>query len=104
MSEMHGEEKKNNQQENVTKKNGLKICGYVIPWWVVVVVVLVLLYILYEYGYFESIIGKPGQATVVRLPESSVLPQANSNVNILAEPGLETPEQVRALFGRPRRW
>jgi len=111
MSEMYGEEKPNNQQESgktidVTKKSGLRVYGYVIPWWVVVVVVLLLIYVLYDQGYLENVIGKPSPqaVTVIRLPESSILPQANASANVLAEPGLETPEQVRALFGRSRKW
>jgi hypothetical protein len=110
MSEKHEEEKANNTQEtkvvDVTKKSGLRLFGYVVPWWVVVVVVLLLVYVLYDQGYLEDVLGKPAPrvTTVVRLPESSVLPQANAQANVLAESGLETPQEVRNLFGRSRKY
>ena len=92
MSEKREEEKANNSQEtksiDVTKKSGLRLFGYIVPWWVVAVVVLLLIYILYDQGYLDNVVGKPESKihSVVRLPESSVLPQANAQLNVLAEP------------------
>ena len=91
---MSSETEQNNiQQENsqrTVSKNGLKIFGYVAPWWVVLLVTVILIYILrilYVDGYFKSISGKSNST--------------GAGVSVLTE---DTPEEIRKLIGGSIRW
>lgn len=44
--------------EEMKKRKGLKISGYVIPWWIVILILLVALYYSYEQGYLNAILGE----------------------------------------------
>ena len=47
------------QDEKKKRPEGLKLFGYIIPWWVVLVVVCLALYMAYEKGYLADVVGKP---------------------------------------------
>jgi hypothetical protein len=72
--------------EETKKKNGLKLFGYVFPWWVVVVVCIIALYMLNERGVFNGLKGE----TVIAMKEKDVL-KINTDV-------LNTPQEAKRLF------
>ena len=86
---MSGRSEETNQEQSVVDKNGVKMLGYVVPYWVIALVVLLVLYVLYDRGYLKSLVGAPA-THVISLPETG------SGASVLLQ---ETPEQVRALFG-----
>lgn len=75
------------------EKKGLHIMKYVVPWWVVVVVVLLVLYLAYDQGYLASVIGKPEKKMISFSPNVKV-------GQMTGGAGLDTPAQLRELFGR----
>lgn len=87
------EETMNNEE---TQKGGLNILGYAVPRWVLVVVVLVLLWLAYDNGMFDDLLGL--KKTVSLAPPSrgaqmqSILPQSNVSGNN------QMPQGLRNLF------
>ncbi len=77
-------------EQEQSYKSGLKIFGYIVPWWVIIVVVLLILYVLYDQGHLKSIVGAPEQR-VVSLPQTGGFRYDTV--------GIETPRQMRQLFG-----
>lgn len=83
----------NNKQQ---EKKGLKLAGYVIPWWVVIVAVLVLAYLAYDNHMLDFVcnpkkeISFAPQARGVPLP--SLLPQSD-----LAQ-AIQVPQNLKNLF------
>jgi hypothetical protein len=84
---------KNKQHE----KNGLKLAGYVIPWWVLAVVVLVLLYLAYDNHMFDFVCNPNKQIAFVpnirqgvQLP--SILPPSQMNQAV------QIPQNLKNLF------
>lgn len=84
---MTAEEVKNEQPE-MAQKNGMKMCGYTIPWWVLLVVVLLIVYVVYDQGYFRSMTSAQ--------PRQITLPMMQTGGNFGA--GLDTPMEIRQLF------
>lgn len=77
--------------ETWLKSTSFTLFGYNVPWWVVIIVGIVVLYYLYENGYLASIVGKPSKQTVITLPQAGG--------SSLVSRGVETPAEVRKLFG-----
>lgn len=87
--------------EQASFKQGLKIFGYVVPWWVIVVVVLLVIYLAYDQGWLDGLTGKSNsQENVVGLPQGMLAQPQTGGLN---SSGLNTPTQMRELFGR-RNW
>jgi hypothetical protein len=85
-------------QDNDKKqeKKGLKLAGYVIPWWVVIAVVLVLVYLAYDNHMLDFVcnpkkeIAFAPQAKGIPLP--SLLPPAEMNQAV------QVPQNLKNLF------
>jgi len=75
--------------EEKHQAKGLHILGYVVPWWVVIVVVALLVYLAYNQGYLEQVVGKPKEVSLVA-------PTLHTGGGF----GVETPESMRQLFFR----
>lgn len=99
MTEVNREERLNRvsvpEENNATQARGLRVAGYVIPWWVVIVVVALLAYLIYLCTSNNQTVGLVAPSTspaVVTLQGGRLAPRLQTY-------GLETPAQVRELFG-----
>ncbi len=85
-------------QDNDKKKEskGLKLAGYVVPWWVVIVVVLVLAYLAYDNHMLDFVCNPRKEITLVPqargAPLPSLLPQGEMNQAV------QVPQNLKNLF------
>lgn len=70
------------QKSTVTNKSGLHVCGYIVPWWLVIVILVVLAYVIAQhYGYASM--GTTNTTTVNLNPVIKPLPVVSSPEGIL---------------------
>lgn len=85
-------------QDNDKKqeKKGLKLAGYVVPWWVVLVAVLVLAYLAYDNHMFDFVCNPKKQIAFAPqargIPLPSLLPQGDLTQAI------QVPQNLKNLF------
>ena len=84
MSSQHQDEKSKAEQE-MDKHYGWKMCGYVIPWWVIIVIVLIVLWLIYD---------KSNQVKKIFVNTSAPTMTGGAFDSI----DLETPRAIRELF------
>jgi hypothetical protein len=87
-----------NAEQEERYKSGLRIFGYIVPWWVVIVVLLLLLYVLYDQGHLSSVMGTPRRQVALADSPSPVIAEMRGGVRFDTV-GVETPKQMRQLFG-----
>ena len=81
-------------------KSGLKLFGYIVPWWVLAVVLVLVIYILYDQGVFSKHLSNSNQMPerVISLPDSPVA--TGPGVDVLASQPIDSSPQLRNLLGR----
>lgn len=103
MSETQNIATQSQNDDKKQEKKGLKLAGYVIPWWVVLVAVLILAYVAYDNGMLNvfcnpnpkkefslNLFNPATKAKAVPLP--ALLPQFDMNQS------LQVPQNLRNLF------
>jgi len=84
-------------QDNDKKqeKKGLKLAGYIVPWWVVLVVFLVLLYLAYDNNMLDFVCNPKKELTLlpqskgVGIPLPSFMPQTEMAQAVQVPPNLK---------------
>lgn len=84
------------QNNDVKKeKKGLKLAGYVVPWWIVIVVVLVLAYLAYD-NHMLDFVCNPNPKKI------SLLPQPSAPVQGIPLPSLLPPMEMSQAINVPQ--
>jgi tellurite resistance protein TehA-like permease len=81
---------KNNN--SMITKDGIKISGYVLPWWLLFIIVLILVYF-----YEPNILGGSYSSSSNFRPTSS-LPTVPTSFKSLTREIVHTPEGIRSLY------
>lgn len=80
------------------EKKGLKLAGYVVPWWAVILAVLILLYLAYDHGMFDFLCNPKKELAFVPsapakgIPLPSLLPPLEMNQAV------QVPQNLKNLF------
>jgi hypothetical protein len=48
------EEKKKESKNNMISKSGIKILGYIIPWWIILIILLLIIYAVHTHKLFDE--------------------------------------------------
>jgi hypothetical protein len=81
------ETEQNNKQQHTVVKSGLKLFGYIVPWWVVILVIVILIYILHIL-YVDGYLFGTSNST-------------RTNVSVLSD---STPDNIKKLIGGTIHW
>jgi hypothetical protein len=84
------------KQEQNWWKSGVKLLGYVVPWWVVIVVLVLIAYILYDQGVFS----KKNSNEMMSLPNSPIATGPSADVLAYQSTAAAASPQLRNLLGR----
>jgi hypothetical protein len=78
----------NTENQKPRQARALNVCGYQIPYWLIVVAVVLIAYL----AYSKNLLPNLGGSSQVKLNLSNSVMQAASEVS--------TPEQIRNIIGR----
>lgn len=96
MSETQNNVVPSQNNDKKPEKKGLKLAGYVIPWWVVIVVVLVLAYLAYDNHMLDFVCNPKKEISFVSqargIPLPSLLPPMEMNQAV------QVPQNLKNLF------
>lgn len=100
MSETQNNVVPSQEHDKQQEKKGLKLAGYVIPWWVVVVVVIVLVYLAYDNNMFDFMCNPNKKISLVSqssapLAKGTPLPQMMTFGQELPN---DIPKNLKNLF------
>lgn len=96
MSETQNNVVPSQDNDKKQEKKGLKLAGYVIPWWVVIVAVLVLAYLAYDNHMLDFVCNPKKEIHL--LPQAKGIPLPSLLPPMEMNQAIQVPANLKNLF------